>query len=454
VTFDFRTERREFTVTGLQSQSQYDADADRIHICPNADYELRLEDVLLVLAEDDRSIEEAAREPMRKVEETRNLRGADNRKKGGDGKEVVLFLGWNSLIGLSLLQIDAQASGKVEVISFARESIEDRKAEVEACLKRYQTDEFRHVEMKYYVGLPGSRFQLEEVGEDLDAEGDVNSDEVSGIHRDSPAIKWAEVSRVFVFADQKCEDPSASDAITMTAAMQVIDILRARKTEGDEGPLETPIICEIRDLDSVDTCRSLGLNDLVVSSELPAQVLATMAMEPLLKDTLLKLMASGEYQIGIRQLEEYGPVKENGEVVESLTGSFLDIAQLVSSVGGGDVLIGWRLNTTSTARTNHLGQMSSNLHALVDDSYEINPVDKTNEHDLSAGASLVVVGKSLHDRRSSFTGFSMMPSERLYACGSSSHSDRSEQSGSAANSSAVVGGSSGTASEQFAALRP
>jgi hypothetical protein len=287
------------------------------------------------------------------------------------------------------------------IISYSDVDIEQRKVLVQKALNRHGKPQgFDNIHIDFYKGQLGSVFQLEEVtrkdGETARESSTSVGDRWRGPSSDREAaggIVWEDITRAFVMANDKEQDPAKADAISMTAALQVQTRLEDRKV---------PVILELRDASSREVCNRIGLQDVVSSSELPAQVIAAIELQPVFKDLFPKLFGSSDFDISIKRAGYYLNLMRSWAEL-----SFFDVADTVRQRG--HILIGWNQSPledngspSATIRSSwsRFSSSSPSPRGLGKSEFTLNPDDKHRKVKIYEGAQLVVLIKKHGGSRS------------------------------------------------------
>jgi len=264
---------------------------------------LSAEDELLILAEHAKDAEICPKEPCAELPP---LEGAVKKRHvhaAHRQKEHAVIIGWNSRIGLMLLELDRIMPPDSTVLIYAPLPIGDREEEFEDIQKRWDR-RFANVKLEHVVGTLGCRLQYDALE------------------------KLESATRIFVLRDESVEDSQAADALTITTVVQIQDVIQKRGFEPT-----MPFVPEICDTGSTQLCDALDIKDYVSSMDLHAQVLATVVGEPRLHN-IVNIVASEciSCEFAAVGLEEYmdKPPKEV---------SFFDVSRAAMQCG--DIVLGW-----------------------------------------------------------------------------------------------------------------
>jgi len=382
-------------------------DLDDVELCPDFDVKVEKGKELIVLAEDLSSASPRQKPLWGPAPPPSGAWAPQSSARLEKSKqEHVLIIGWSHLVGSVLVHLDRLLPPGSRVSSFAESDPAARKVSTRRTLKRHLKVAWTNIQIFYYKGQPGSSYSLQEAGWSLDrlraeAAGEATfptgfemptpvrssrpcSPEAAasiplsldGLGSDTdavrrteskdrgsicdalaPGIHWEDITRVFVMSETVFE-PWRSDAFAMAAAKQVTLLV----------PQDTPVVVELQDTSSRHVCEHIGLEDVVSSSKLPAQVMAALSLQPRLKEVYFGLLGRGQYEIRIVNISHYF---DRGELpATEFTACFSSVAAMVRL--SGDVLVGWRVGGLAAV-------------------FDINPPDKHQEVTLTAGVDLVVV---------------------------------------------------------------
>lgn len=399
-------------------------DLEDVDLCPSFDVKVEKGKDLILIAEDAVScrprLEPAPSPPPLPCPSGRQstMMFPSHKKQK---EEHVLIIGWCHVIGSLLVVLDRLLPPGSLVSSFDDSEPDDRRGLTRRALKRHLKEEWTNIRIHYYQGQPGSSCSLleagwneygvgeasfprsqqpsrtlspllssptpqrPEAGEGLSSrqlieipsppEAPVSTSpdgQVSEPSAPSPkasrrslrspidgetGIHWDDITRVFVLSEPE-KAPWQSDAFAIAAAKHVMALV----------PEETPVVVELLENSSKDVSESIGIQDIVSSASLPAQVMAALSLQPRLKEVYLRLLGCGEYEIRIVKPLDYFP----GMPGRGITTCFSRVSVVVRP--SGDVLVGWRVGGPESP-------------------FVLNPPDKNEEVLVTAEVDLVVVTK-------------------------------------------------------------
>jgi hypothetical protein len=347
-------------------------------VCIAHDYRLAQGDRLLLLAENSLHL------TPKKEQEKVNLKCfkhelMDSAQVQFDVKptqqENILFVGWSQTVGVMILKLDRVVKKGSKVYSFNSTATSLREQKILFAQERYD-ETINNIDMVYVEGDLGSRWQLDDLG-------DANSK-----HQ---YFDWKDITRVFIIMEQAKGDPWKADALSMTIALQLRDTLEKHQNG------HIPIVMELQSMHSEEQVKELGFQNYVVSSSIPSKVMATVARQPKLSETLRKVFSNIGNPVTLRRLDEYIPLNilmksigasPNIQTMEELEEcdqsdlavfnqklmfNFFQLSAIVAM--SGDVLIGW----TELEGEHHY---EHDAHKEIDEDnlchlWEINPQDKT-----------------------------------------------------------------------------
>jgi Trk K+ transport system NAD-binding subunit len=183
--------------------------------------------------------------------------------------ERILILGWSDIIDDMLLQIDEHAVRGTR-ISVLTEKVN---AQVEEQIAQSQTAPFRNIEIKIMQGDAASASVYEEL--------DLSSYDC-----------------VVVLASTESED---ADTQTLRILLRLFD-LRTYDTQ------RAHTIVELTDETNKDMFLDLGVDDIVVSTDIISASLAQVAQESVLGPIFRELLRVGGVEISLRPLTDYIPL--------------------------------------------------------------------------------------------------------------------------------------------------
>jgi len=214
------------------------------------------------------------------------------------------------------------------IASFAEPPPEQRNLFLQKALKRHRMEAWKHIQIEFYQGQPASSYQLEEAGVGHETCGHPKGWHFRAKTDEQPefsacGIRWDAITRVFVLADHTATDMWRSDAIGITTALQVRSLVGS----------SVPVVVETLDVSSRAVCERLGIQDVVSSATLPAQVMATLSVEPRLKEVLLQVLAYGNHEVHLAPIRHYWTDRL------PMQNCFHHVAAAVRRAG--DLLVGW-----------------------------------------------------------------------------------------------------------------
>jgi hypothetical protein len=353
--------------------------AEDVEFCLDFDLPVEQGKDLVVLALDESSLS-----PLKKVDDALStLLSASSRSPIRQAKpekllqENILIMGWSNLVESVLVQLDHLMPKGSTVASFDDSDPDERMHFVQRALKRHRKEEWANITIQFYKGQLGSSYSLQEAGSPdvgMESTGRRNTvrfvaSPVIGGRRNtvrsvaSPVIEWDLITRVFVLANM-AQDPLRSDALCMTAAKQVKYLVSS----------DVPVVVEVLDHSSKEVCGHVGVEDIVCTAELPAQVMANLSLQPRLKGVLFQLLGGGSYEIRIAPIVHYWKTRLPDQVC------FSRVSAAVRA-SSGDTLIGWSIREMAAG--------------TGDDKFpfELNPLDKLKNVTLTDEAKVVVIRK-------------------------------------------------------------
>jgi len=284
--------------------------------------------------------------------------------------EIILMLGWNELAGNMISELDDQVAQGTELIIIAEVPEEVREKAIGQMQVRYKK-KIENMVISQKLGRIGSRHDLDDL-----------------------AIPVDKASRIFFLADSTGESGEHVDACTITAILQIRDMLLESGVSKD-----IAMIPEIKDPLSRTMCAHLNITDFIDTSGLPSKVLAMVAYQPRIQLVLNEIISQTvRASFSIQSLGMY-----MGGDARAARFSFQQVAGLVAA--SGDVAIGWSKPVGQTSRAqaledseesiefhNTMAKICKDAHgknSMIE--YELNPVDKTRERDWSWEDDKIVV---------------------------------------------------------------
>jgi hypothetical protein len=301
-------------------------------------------------------------------------------------QENILIMGWSDLVESILVQLDHLLPQGTMVASFDDSDPDERRHFVQRALKRHRKEAWANITIQYYKGQLGSSYSLQEAGDaDVARKLSLESGEFASPAAAMPVtpantvrldgslvIEWNLITRVFVLANM-AQDPWRSDALCMTAAMQVQNLVSS----------DVPVVVEVLDDSSKDVCEHIGVGDNVCTAELPAQVMANLSLQPRLKGVFLQLLG-GNYEIRISSIVHYWKTLLPDQVC------FSRVSAAVRA-SSGDTLIGWSVRETPAAARAWTRPGSRGGNREDECTFVLNPLDKLRDVTLTAEVDLVVI---------------------------------------------------------------
>lgn len=339
------------------------------NLCPGREYVFQDGDEIVLLAEDE-SCATPSETPFTAPAEFIHETVAHIPEKPKQ-VETVFILGWNEMIGLLTLEIDALVGKGSTLVIMATKDVEERENFFHKVQHRWQQKLQNITEIKHVEGQLGSRFQLEEMDPPIDT-----------------------AARIFVLADEEADSMTHADACTVVTILQIRDIV-VKKGKGN-----IPVIPEIRDHLTERMCGAVKASDFIDSSGLPSQVIAMVTFEPRIANILFEIISEeGVVHFAIKSIKEY--LSKGEEAPTSL--SFLQATGIV--MRSGDICVGWSLPFEESTESqfqddasqrgefhrsmNNVCKVANPGSTLLE--WAMNPADKNTPRDWLDGDRIVVL---------------------------------------------------------------
>jgi hypothetical protein len=342
-------------------------------LCPGSDYKLAATDKVVVIAADLKHASELTHKPAMLMD-LPPIEAPHPRKE--IKCETIMVFGWNGTMVKLLVELDKIVGPGTRLLTFAPKSQQEQQALLAQGKQRWHCPEFKNIDEVHHIeGTIGSRYQLEEL-----------------------PISVLEATRVFFLSDEAASNLSNADRSTITAVMQIRDILAASGI-----PRQVALIPEIRAPHTERQCANAKIFDMINSAGLPAQVIATIAYQPRVAQVLFELLSADDCHAGfeIRSLDAYNP--HGVEVPEEI--SFYDAMSFVNR--SGDVLVGWSKpfpdshEATTMKAPGHKGAFHRTMHnhihevhsggTYVNVDWETNPFDKCAQRPWCMASDVLLV---------------------------------------------------------------
>lgn len=321
-----------------------------VQLCPPMNYVLKRRDELVLIAEDSdgakardvpciTDLEAPGQGPV-----APQVIDAPLPSNEEPSPENILMLGWNSLSGMILLELDDEVAEGSTVTIMAPAEPASREAFIQKTMKRWNRRLHNITHINHIQAELGSHFQLETL-----------------------PVPLEEAARIFVLGEQDLDESTSSskvgvsDACTFAMVLQLEHILDRRLKKSGRRNL-MPIVAEIKDAHTAKQDSSTGVADFVNLSEVPAQVLAMIAHQPRIMDVLEEIISDhANTFFAIQPLETY---IEPGQPVPREV-SFFEARHAAHKRG--DIVIGWSLPR---------GNKDDEDECMMGTKWQINPPDK------------------------------------------------------------------------------
>lgn len=229
---------------------------------PEPDYEV---------AEDERLIVIASKLPVHYVPTQNNYELPLNPRfhKHIDTPSKVLVMGWSDMIFDIMLELDAHASQRTEIYIVSSRSSEDASRQIE----RRQEAGFKNLNLNFIEADP--------VGATLYTKIDIST-----------------FQSIIVPAD---DTGSAKDDIDTRTFCILLRLWDRRKYE----KVHTHIVAEITDQANYNFMAELGIDDIVISSNVVSAQLAQISLQEVLGPIYRELLSAGGVEISLRPASDY-----------------------------------------------------------------------------------------------------------------------------------------------------
>jgi len=292
---------------------------------------------------------------------------------GGDAfsgkKMTILFLGWSKMLGLMIIKLEHRVPKGTRVVSFDSTTVDDRKQRIRDAQVRYNTN-LEHIKVEYVQGDLCSKKGFDEM---LDQYG---------------STFWNEVGRVFIVSEHTPAEAWQDDASTMATATFLRSSLTQYIPDRSEHP---PVVVELHSAQSRSMAINQGFENYVMTSNIPSQVMATVARQPLLKEVLPSLFSNRRHPIKVRGLTSYIQVPD-----KHMSLTFYNLQSIISN--SHDILIGWSVPQDNVGCS---PRGYTDEDEVVNDNWEFNPADKqgVRSWDVAKDKMIVISGNSADQDR-------------------------------------------------------
>ena len=200
-------------------------------------------------------------------------------QEGGSIPEVpsrVLLIGWTDILYDILQELDAHASHGTEVTILADLSEEKAKQQVAS----HQTGELKNLALTFQEGDAVTRSAYD--GIDISA-----------------------FQSIVVLADQSCEQRGGEREREGDADTRTLRILLRLSDLRKQSDTRAHTVAELLDENNRDTLAGLGVDDIVISSEVVSAQLAQIARQEVLAPIYRELLSAGGVEISMRPAGDY-----------------------------------------------------------------------------------------------------------------------------------------------------
>jgi len=267
-----------------------------------------------------------------------------------DETQIIVIVGWNESIGAVMDDIDRSVGKDSKVVVYSPASEELRVKFLDSAQKR-RAHTYQNITVEHRAGSLGARFKLEE-------------------------LPLCHAHKVLLLADNSAESASEADSHTMATILQIQDILHDQELKahanGEDDVVEEDavvIIPQILQLQAEEACRMMGLQDLLNSTQLAAQIIALVSETPAMSGVIAEILSDTGVHFCIRDLSDYISGSEGNLPPEV---SFDEI--MVAAAKSGEVVFGW-----------------SEVGGSRSGPWEMNPKDKAKRRSCSADCCVVAL---------------------------------------------------------------
>jgi len=251
-------------------------------------------------------------------------------------QELIVVIGWNEAIGAMVTEVDALVSANSEVLVFSPHSVSEREEFLASAQKRSGWT-YRNVTVSHRQGSIGARCMLEE-------------------------LPLEQAARIFILADNCAKSAFEADGLTVSAILQVRDILKERKDEVRLGQVIIPQLLSASVQGAIEQC---GLVDYIDSNRLSARILASVCQTPRLSSVFQAILSESGVRLYLRNLDAYKHLLKKDEDCTLLLPhemgevSFAEVTSAAAALG--EIALGWSVlpDTPHTPVSSILSDVSS-----------------------------------------------------------------------------------------------